>query len=640
MVGKIKVSVDKVGELFVERGIKFSELQKILGIAGFAVLVGDKALDLSQKIEGDCGVRFLTFDDEAGLEIFRHSSAHLLAHAVVSLFPDAKPTIGPPVEEGFYYDFAHKPFSLDDLKRIEEKMREIVDQNLPIERIELSKNEALSLFANNPFKIEMIEQLPEGSITAYRQGDFIDLCRGPHLPSTGYIKAFRLLKVAGAYWRADPNKPQLQRIYGISFPEESQLKQYLEVLEKARERDHRKIGLDMELFSFHEEGQGFPFWHPKGMVLRNQVISYWREVHRKYGYVEVQTPQILNRALWETSGHYDHYRKHMYFTIIDDVPHAVKPMNCPGGLLIYKSRLHSYREFPLKVAELGLVHRHELSGVLHGLFRVRAFTQDDAHIFCTPSQVEDVVSETIALVFEVYKTFGFQDVSVELSTRPLTGSIGSDEVWEISEKGLANALVRNSISYKINPGDGAFYGPKIDFHIKDSMGRSWQCGTIQVDFSMPERFQATYDAEDGTKKTPVMIHRAILGSLERFIGILLEHYGGKLPLFLNPVQVKILPISEKVADYANRVYKEVVKAGLRAEIDLRPETLSKRIRDAQLAHVNYQVIIGAKEMEDQTVSVRTRNNQNLGPIPIEEFLNKVLQEDRDRMLTSVFVPSA
>ncbi|HOI11818.1 MAG TPA: threonine--tRNA ligase, partial [Myxococcota bacterium] len=403
---------------------------------------------------------------------------------VLRLFPDARPTIGPVVEEGFYYDFAATPFTPEDLERIEAEMARIVAEDLPVQRIEMTREQALAQFADNPFKVEMIRDLEEGTISAYRQGDFIDLCRGPHVPRTSAIKAFKLTKVAGAYWRGDQNRPQLQRIYGISFPDPAALADYLARLEAARERDHRRLGQEMDLFSFHDEGTGFPFWHARGMVLKNLVVDYWREVHRKYGYSEIQTPQILNQVLWQMSGHWDHYQKNMYFTNIDETPHAVKPMNCPGGLLVYKARMHSYREFPLRVAELGLVHRHEMSGVLHGLFRVRAFTQDDAHIFCTPDQVRDEVVNVIRQVFEIYRTFGFDDVHVELSTRPAK-SIGSDEIWAVAEAGLQSALEGQGIAYQLNPGDGAFYGPKIDFHIRDCMGRSWQCGTIQVDFSMP-----------------------------------------------------------------------------------------------------------------------------------------------------------
>lgn len=633
MADLLKLDIEGRGVVEVSPDSDFANVARAAGLAQgvLAAQVADVTYDLSRPLaaagaQDGTRVRFVTFADEAGLDVFRHSSAHLMAQAVLALFPNAKPTIGPVVEEGFYYDFAADPFTPEDLAKIEARMAEIVAQDLKVERVELTKDEALATFGDNPFKVEMIRDLPEGTITAYRQGGFLDLCRGPHVPSTGALKAFKLTKVAGAYWRGDQNNPQLQRIYGISFPEAAALDAYLKAVEEARERDHRKIGQEMDLFSFHDEGTGFPFWHAKGMIVKNAVVEYWRQVHRKYGYNEIQTPAILNRVLWEMSGHWDHYQKNMYFTQIDDTPHAVKPMNCPGGLLVYKSRMHSYREFPLRVAELGAVHRHEMSGVLHGLFRVRSFTQDDAHIFCTPEQVEQSVVETLQLVFEVYRTFGFSDVHVELSTRPFANTIGSDEVWEIAEAGLRAALAHQGIEYKLNPGDGAFYGPKIDFHIKDCMGRSWQCGTIQVDFSMPERFKATYEAEDGTRKTPVMIHRAILGSLERFIGILIEHHAGKFPLWLSPTQVKVLPVGEKFADYAREVHAALCDAGIRSEADLRNESLNRKVREAQLSRVNYQAVVGGREAEARTVSVRARNNENLGAIPLDEFIARLRDE--------------
>lgn len=595
-----------------------------------AVEANGKSLDLAHEVGNITSARFLTFDDPAGLEVFRHSTAHIMAQAVLRLFPKVKPTIGPVVEEGFYYDFSSDPFTPEDLQKIEEEMNRIVAEDLPVSRVELSLEEALELFKDNPFKVEMLNDLGESRVSAYRQGEFFDLCRGPHIPRTGLVRAVKVLKVAGAYWRGDQTREQLQRIYGISFADHEALQLYLKRLEEAKERDHRRIGIDMDLFSFHEEGPGMPFWHAKGMVLRNLVVDYWREVHRKFNYNEIWTPMILNRALWELSGHYENYKKNMYFTRIDEVDHAVKPMNCPGGLVVYKSRLHSYREFPLRVAELGLVHRHELSGVLHGLFRVRAFTQDDAHIFCTPDQFSDEVVEVMNLVFEIYRTFGFEEVHVELSTRPKK-SIGSDELWEMAEGGLTEALNRKGIDFELNPGDGAFYGPKIDFHIRDCMGRSWQCGTIQADFSMPERFKATYEAEDGTRKTPVMLHRAILGSLERFIGILIEHYAGKLPIWLNPEQCRVLPVSDKFMDYAREVQEKLVSAGIRSDLDDRSERLGRKIRDAQMAKVNYQLVIGGREAETGTVAVRARGGDDLGALPIDEFISRVLDESRQRV---------
>lgn len=632
--GMIPVQVDGKGQVDVAQGATFKDVAAAAGLTAdpiLAVASDDRTLDLTVPVSGPCRVKFLTFDDEPGLEVFRHSSAHILAQAVMRLFPDARPTIGPVVEEGFYYDFDAKPFNPEDLETIEEEMRTIVRENLDVTREVLDREEALDLFSDNPYKVEMIEEL-SGDITAYRQGNFVDLCRGPHVPKTGFIKSFKLTKVAGAYWRGDQRNKQLQRIYGVSFPDDKSLADHLQRLEEARERDHRRIGTEMDLFSFHDEGQGFPFWHPKGMALRNEVVEYWNEVHHRYGYVQIQTPAVLDQVLWFRSGHYDHYRNNMYFTDIDDTPHAIKPMNCPGGLLVYKSRLHSYREFPLKVAELGLVHRHELSGVLHGLFRVRAFTQDDAHVFCTPEMVPGEVAEVIGLVFEIYRTFGFDDVKVELSTQPEEGSIGTNETWEVSEQMLKDALAKRKVPYELNPGDGAFYGPKIDFHIKDCMGRSWQCGTIQVDFSMPDRFSAVYEDKDGKRKTPVMIHRAILGSLERFIGILIEHYAGKFPLFLSPEQVRILPVADAVNDYAQRVTTVLTDAGIRAEADLRSEKLGKKIRDAQLAHVNYQVVVGGKEEKAGTVSVRTRSNENLPPMSVDHFVDKLKTEIERKVL--------
>jgi threonyl-tRNA synthetase len=630
----VTIEVRGKGPVEVAASATWADVAAKAGVTGdvLAVQAGEKTVDLAATVAGDGKAAFVTFDDEAGLDVFRHSSAHLMAQAVMALFPGTKPTIGPVVEEGFYYDFAAQPFTPEDLEKIEKKMAELVAADLPLQRVELTRDEALRLFADNPFKVEMITALPGGSISAYRQGDFIDLCRGPHVPRTGLLRAFKLTKVAGAYWRADARNAQLQRIYGVSFPDRAMLDEHLRKLEEARERDHRRIGLEMDLFSFHDEGTGFPFWHAKGMALKNSVVEYWREVHRKYGYTEIQTPSILNVQLWHTSGHYEHYRKNMYFTEIDETPHAVKPMNCPGGLLVYKSRLHSYREFPLRVAELGAVHRHELSGVLHGLFRVRAFTQDDAHIFCTPEQVEAAVIETLTLVFEVYRTFGFSDVHVELSTRPKEGTIGSDEAWANAESALAAALKARGIDYKLNPGDGAFYGPKIDFHIKDCMGRSWQCGTIQCDFSMPERFHATYEADDGTRRTPVMIHRAILGSLERFIGILIEHFAGKLPLWLNPVQVRVLPVSDKFSEYASKACAAFQAAGIRAEADLRNEKLGRKIRDAQLNQVGYQMVVGGREVEAGAVAVRTRKGEDLGATPLADAIAKVKAEIESRAL--------
>ena len=601
-----------------------------LARAAVAAEINGQVVEMTQAINEDASLKILTFRDPEGLEVFRHSSAHLMAQAVVELFPDAKPTIGPVVEEGFYYDFHVKePFTAEDLKKIEQRMKEIGKRGGEIKRLELSRAEALERFADNPFKVEMIEALPEDEvISAYDQGDgaFVDLCRGPHVPSFKRIKAMKLLKVAGSYWRADASREQLQRIYGITFPDKKGLKEHLTLLEEAKKRDHRRLGTEMDLFSFHEEGPGFPFWHPKGMSLMHTVTDYWREIHVRYGYEFIQTPIILNEELWHRSGHWENYKENMYFTNIDDVNFAVKPMNCPGGLLVYKSRRRSYRELPVRLAELGLVHRHEMSGVLHGLFRVRSFTQDDAHIYCTPDQLEDEIGAVIDLLTEIYSVFGFSDYRMELSTRP-EKRIGAEEIWDRAEEALASALKKKDVAYQINPGDGAFYGPKIDFHVRDCMKRSWQCGTIQVDFSMPskERFNASYEGADGHAHTPVMVHRAILGSLERFIGILIEHYAGKLPLWLNPEQVRVLPVSDKVDAYTKEVAETLSRQGIRAKADLRNDTLQKKIRDAQLDRVNYQLVVGEREAADGTVTIRSRSNEQLGTQDVASFASHCLE---------------
>ncbi len=592
--------------------------------------------------------RLLTFSDPEGKEIYWHTSAHILAQAVKRLFPDAKLTIGPPIESGFYYDIDHEPFTPEDLKRIEDEMVKIIKEDLPIVREEITVKQAREMFKDNPFKLELIDDIvkealadnpdinpDEYVVSVYRQGEFVDLCRGPHLPSTGYVGAVKLTKVSGAYWRGDARNKVLQRVYGISFPTAKELREYLHRLEEAAKRDHRKIGKELDLFSFHEEGPGFPFWHPKGMVIYNSIIQYYRELLRKHGYQEVKGPIILNRSLWERSGHWDHYRENMYFLKIDDVDYAVKPMNCPGHVLIYKTKVHSYKEFPIKYAEFGLVHRHELAGVLHGLFRVRAFTQDDAHIFCLPEQIEDEIMKLIDLIFEVYRTFGFEEVHVELSTRP-DDYMGDLSLWERAEGALKTALEKKGIEYKINEGDGAFYGPKIDFHITDCMGRSWQCGTIQLDFAMPQTLDITYMGPDGTTNhRPVMIHRAILGSIERFIGMLLEHYAGKLPLWLSPVQVRLIPVSESHSEYARKVYDRLFGEGFRVELDESNESVSKRIRNAQLDKVNYMIVVGDREVSNNTITVRTRNNKVIGEMSIDEFINKIREERDTRSVHSL-----
>lgn len=601
-----------------------------LAKAALAAKVNGVLADLSTPLQDNDTVEIITFDSQEGKSIFRHSSSHIMAQAVQELFPSAKITIGPAVESGFYYDFdIETPFTPEDLEKIEKRCNEIVSKKIPIIRRECSKEEAHALFSekSEPYKIELLEDI-EGNPSIYTQGDWQDLCRGPHVPNTGYIKAIKLLSCAGAYWRGIETNQMLQRIYGISFPKKSMLEEHLKLLEEAKKRDHRKLGKSLNLFSFHHEGAGFPFWHPKGVILYNIVEDHCRKEHLAAGYDEIKTPIVLNEDLWHRSGHWDKYRENMYFTEIDNVNHAIKPMNCPGGLLIYKNSAHSYRELPIKNFEFGLVHRHEKAGVLHGLFRARQFTQDDAHIFCQPDQVEQQVSEVVEFVFKIYNTFGFSDFKIELSTRPKE-FIGDIKVWDISEKALENVLKQRGIDYKINPGEGAFYGPKIDFHILDSLKRNWQCGTVQLDFSMPERFELEYTAATGKKKRPVMIHRAILGSMERFIGILIEHYGGFFPLWLSPVQVKIIPISEKFLDYAHSVSDTLRKADIRIEVDDRDEKVGYKIRDAEMNKIPYMSIIGEKEMNARTVSVRQHKQGDQGTFSMQQFidlLNKKISE--------------
>lgn len=611
-----------------------AQVSKKLAKRAVAAWVDDELRDLSHPVEHDCTVRFVTPNDPEGLDVYRHSSAHLMAEAVVAIFPEAHPTIGPVVAEGFYYDFDHAPFSEEDLERIEARMRQIVTEDRPLRRRELTRAEALELFKDNPYKIEMIEQMPEGEgVSAYDQGGFIDLCRGPHVPNLSRIKAFKLLKVAGAYWRGDARNAMLQRIYGISFENPKELKAHLTALEEAKKRDHRKLGRALDLFSFHEEGQGFPFWHDKGTIVYNELSNYIREECRRRGYTEVRTPIILNQDLWLRSGHWDHYREAMYFVDIDEKPHAVKPMNCPGGLLVYKTRLHSYRDLPIRQAELGVVHRNELSGVLHGLFRVRSFTQDDAHVFCTKEQLTDEVVKLIEFCIDVYRTFGFLDPEIKLSTQP-KDHIGIQEIWDLATQALHEGLQKLGLAYGVAEGEGAFYGPKIDFDIRDSLKRSWQCGTVQVDFSMPERFDLTYEGSDGKSHRPVMLHRAILGSLERFIGVLIEHTAGKLPLWISPVQARVIPVTDGHLAYAQEVQQKLAAGGIRVETDMRSESVGKKVRAAQLDKVNYILVVGDKEVEADTVNVRTRDNVVHGPSACSDLLAKLQEEIRTRALPS------
>ena len=560
--------------------------------------------------------------------MYWHTTSHIMAQAVKRLFPDAKVTIGPSIENGFYYDFdVEKPFSEEDLNAIEEEMKNIIKEDLEIERFELPREEAIKFMKerNESYKVELIEELPEGeAISFYKQGEFTDLCRGPHLPSTGAVKAIKLLSSSGAYWRGNENNKMLQRIYGISFPKASELDEYLNMIEEAKKRDHKKIGKELDLFMIAPEGPGFPFFLPKGMVLRNILEDYWRQIHQKAGYVEIKTPIILNEELWHRSGHWDHYKENMYTTQIDDVDYGIKPMNCPGGMIVYKNNLHSYKELPIRAGELGLVHRHEKSGQLNGLFRVRCFTQDDAHIFCLPSQIEDEIKGVLRLVDEVYSKFGFE-YTIELSTRP-EDSMGSDELWEMAENSLKKVLEDLGRKYELNEGDGAFYGPKIDFHIKDCLGRDWQCGTIQLDFQMPERFDLSYIGEDGEKHRPVMLHRVIFGSIERFIGIITEHFAGAFPMWLAPVQIKVLPISDSQKEYAESITKKLSEKGYRVELDNRQEKIGYKIREAQLSKVPYMLILGEKEVEANAVGVRARKEGDIGQMNFDDFVNKIQEE--------------
>ena len=567
-------------------------------------------------------------ETEEELSVVRHTCSHVLAQAVKRLYPEAKLAIGPSISNGFYYDFDREGgFTPEDLEALEVEMKKIIKENLKLNTFTKPRNEAIKYMEEKgePYKVELIEDLPEdASISFYEQGDFVDLCAGPHILYTKGIKAFKLTSVAGAYWRGNENNKMLTRIYGTAFLSKDELEEYLNMLEEAKKRDHRRLGKELGLFTMMEEGPGFPFFLPNGMILKNTLIDFWRQIHTREGYVEVNTPIMLNRGLWETSGHWDHYKENMYTTVIDETDFAVKPMNCPGGMLVYKSEPHSYRDLPMRVGELGLVHRHEKSGQLHGLMRVRCFTQDDAHIFMTPEQIPSEIKGVISIIDEVYKLFGF-NYHVELSTRP-ENSMGSDEDWEMATNGLKSALDDLGIEYVVNEGDGAFYGPKIDFHLEDSIGRTWQCGTIQLDFQLPLRFEAEYTGEDGEKHRPIMIHRVVFGSIERFIGILIEHFAGKFPTWLAPVQVKILPVSDKSHDYAVSVYESLKAAGIRTELDRRDEKIGYKIREAQLKKVPYMLILGENESRDNTISVRSRDNGDLGSNTLDKFIEDIRKE--------------
>lgn len=607
-------------------------LSQKLGKQALLAVVDGVNRDLSDKLEHDAAVEFVTPDTPEGLHAIRHTCAHVMAQAIQHLFPDVKFAIGPAIANGFYYDLdSEHTFTPEDLQAIEKEMAKIVKQNLPLVRAELPRSEALAMFAakDEKYKVELINDLPEDAvISTYTQGDFTDLCAGPHCPTTGRVKAFKLQSIAGAYWRGNEKNKMLQRIYGTAFPSKEELDAYLHMLEEAAKRDHRKLGKELDIFALMDEGPGFPFFLPNGMVIRNELINYWREVHRRYNYQEIKTPMILSRKLWETSGHWDHYRENMYFTQIDDLDYAIKPMNCPGGMLVYKLHPHSYKELPIRAGELGLVHRHELSGALHGLFRVRCFTQDDAHIFMMPSQIRSEIKNVITLFDEVYATFGLK-YHAELSTRP-ENSMGDDATWELATQGLRDALEDCGLDYVINEGDGAFYGPKIDFHLTDSIGRTWQCGTIQLDMQLPERFELTYTGEDGLKHRPVMIHRVVYGSIERFIGILIEHYAGAFPAWLAPCQVRILPITDKHVDYAKALADKMFELGLRVHLDDRNEKLGYKIREAQVQKVPYTLVVGDKEMAEGTVNVRRRGEGDIGAMSQDNFLSMLLDEIKNK----------
>lgn len=631
---KVTLKDDVVKEY--NEGISILEIAKDIseGLARNACcgIVNGEVEDLRYAVNEDAKVEICTFDSPEGKRAFRHTASHVMAQAIKRLYPDTKLAIGPSIDDGFYYDFdREKAFTHEELEEIEKEMKKIVKEDIPLERFELPRDEAIKFMEekDEPYKVELIKDLPEDAVISfYKQGEFTDLCAGPHLMSTKPIKAFKLMSVAGAYWRGNEKNKMLSRIYGTAYTKASDLEAYLNMLEEAKKRDHRKLGKELKLFALLDEGPGFPFFLPNGMIIKNTLIDYWREIHKKAGYVEVSTPIILSRQLWENSGHWDHYKDNMYTTVIDDQDFAVKPMNCPGGMLIYKQEMHSYRDLPLRVGELGLVHRHEKSGALHGLMRVRCFTQDDAHIFMTEDQIRDEIKGVVNLIDSVYKLFGFK-YHVELSTRP-EDSMGSDEAWEKATDGLRGALEDMGIDYVVNEGDGAFYGPKIDFHLEDSIGRTWQCGTIQLDMQMPERFDLEYIDKDGTKKRPVMIHRVCFGSIERFIGILIEHFAGMFPTWLAPVQVKVLPISEKFTDYAEKVKAELDAAGIRVELDNRDEKIGYKIREARNERVPYMLVVGEKDMEANKVSLRSRANGEEGQFDLADVIARITKEIKER----------
>lgn len=633
----IKVKLDNGEEAVYPEGTTCYDLykEKTADNKGLlAVLVDGKECDLGQPLPDNSSVALVDFDTPQGADIYRHSASHVLAHAVKRLYPKVKLGIGPAIENGFYYDFEfEEPISSDDLKAIEKEMKKIAKERSQIRRREMSREEALELFENRNelYKVELIKELPEDTvISCYEQDDFIDLCAGPHLPHTGMVKAFKLTSLAGAYWRGSEHNPMLQRIYGTAFPTRERLQHYLDMVEEAKKRDHRKLGRELELFSLHEEGPGFPFLHNNGNVVWQELTDFWREEHRRAGYEEIKTPLILNRTLWEQSGHWDHFREDMYFTSIDEQDYAVKPMNCPGAMLVYRDKMHSYRDLPRRIAEMGIVHRHELSGTLHGLMRVRSFTQDDAHIYMLPDQVESEVAGVIELMDQFYSVFGF-DYRVELSTRP-EKAMGTAEMWDKATDILEKVLVDKNVDYRLNEGDGAFYGPKIDFHLEDCLGRSWQCGTIQLDFQMPEKFDLTYIGEDGDKHRPVVIHRVIYGSMERLMALLIEHYGGAFPTWLAPVQVTVIPVTDRSHDYAGQIFERLNDDGFRVTIDQRNEKVGYKIREAQLKKVPYMLIVGDKEVESGQVAVRHRGEGDLGAEELETLIERVRTEVKEKSI--------
>lgn len=609
-----------------------ASISKKLAKEAIAAKINDKLVDLNHGLKNDDQVEIITADSEDGIEIIRHSTAHVMAQAVKRIYGNVKLAIGPTIKNGFYYDFdLDISLTQDDLKKIEDEMNKIINEDLKFKRDDVSREEALKIMSEKGeyYKVELINALDESEkISLYEQGDFTDLCRGPHIPSTKFIKAFKLTSVAGAYWRGNEKNKMLQRIYGVAFSSKKELEKYLNMIEEAKKRDHRKLGRELKLFEIMDEGPGFPFFLPKGVILKNILIDYWRKLHNEAGYVEIETPIMLNKELWIRSGHWDHYKENMYTSMIDNKEFALKPMNCPGGMLVYKNEGHSYRDLPLRVGELGRVHRHEISGALHGLMRVRAFTQDDAHIFMLPEQIKSEILGVIKLIDEVYDTLGFK-YNVELSTRP-EDSMGSDEEWNMAERSLKEALDEGGLDYKINEGDGAFYGPKIDFHIEDSLGRSWQCGTIQLDFQLPQRFELEYIGSDGGKHRPIVIHRVIFGSIERFIGILIEHFAGKFPVWLSPIQVKVLPISDSFMEYDHEVIDKLRKYGIRCEIDNRSEKIGYKIREARNERVPYMIIVGEKEKNHGNISLRSRDMGEEGSTSLEEFITRVLKEDQEK----------